>query len=78
MSGIMASQEYASSPYRGGAGIENQMENYLDKDITTTKNRRVGIASEQEFEPLYGGHNQMGAIVSPDGQLPSLGNIGVH
>ena len=77
MSGVMASQEYASSPYRGGAGIQNQMENYLDKDITATKNRRVGIASEQEFEPLYG-HNQKGAIVSPDGQLPSLTNLGVH
>ena len=67
MGAVMASQEYASSPYRGGAGMENQMENYLDKDIATNKNRRVGIASEQEFEPMYGGHNQKGVIASPDG-----------
>ena len=40
------------------------MENYLDRDITTNQLRRVGIASEQEFEPMYG---QKGVITSPDG-----------
>ena len=56
MGAVMASQEYASTPHRGGkgAGPDDQMESYLDKEITGKMNRRVGIASEQEFEPMHG------------------------
>ena len=49
---LLASQEYASSPYRGDGGIR------LGED------RRVGMASEAEFEKMA---QQPGAGLSPNG-----------
>ena len=51
---LLASQEYASSPYRGDGGIR------------LADDRRVGMASEAEFEKM-GLNQQPSAGLSPNG-----------